>query len=174
MSKQIDDMLMLSRIIRSEMQIEKVDLSAIALNFASELKQGQPQRKVEFVIQEGIIVEGDRNLLEEVILNLMRNAWKFSSKHDTALIEVGSVDILGENVYFVKDDGAGFDMKYAEKLFMPFRRMHSEAEFPGNGIGLATVQRIIRRHGGRIWAESAVEKGTAIYFTVGLAMCEGK
>lgn len=166
MAQQMEDMLMLSRVIRKEINMQKVDLSRIASEFADELKQSQPKRRVDFSIEEGIILEGDKPLMEEVMRNLLRNAWKFTGKHDHAMIEVGSNVIGKEITYYVKDDGAGFDMKYADKLFLPFQRLHTKDEFPGNGIGLATVYRIIQRHGGRIWAEAAVEKGAAFYFTV--------
>jgi PAS domain S-box-containing protein len=168
LSQQIEDMLTLSRITSAQAEVEKVDLSSIAKRFATELKRSHPQRHVNFIIEDGLIIDGDRNLLEKVMQNLLRNSWKFSGKHDRARIEVGSKLVDGERVYFVKDDGAGFDMRYAERLFLPFQRMHSTAEFPGNGIGLATVQRIIKRHGGRLWAESAVDKGTTVCFTIKL------
>ena len=148
------------------MKTDVVDLTSLALNFAEELKQSQPGRTVDFIIKPGMAAHGDHNLLLKVIQNLFRNAWKFTGKHDHARIEFGCEKVEGELVYCVRDDGAGFDMRYADRLFMPFQRLHTTEEFPGNGIGLATVQRIIKRHGGRIWIKSAVEQGAAVYFTL--------
>ena len=121
---------------------------------------------VEFIIADKITVRGDNMLLRAVLENLMHNAWKFTAKHKTARIEFGVTTMHGYSVYFVKDDGAGFDMKYAGKLFMPFKRFHTESEFAGLGIGLATANRIILRHNGRLWTESAPEKGATFYFTL--------
>lgn len=166
MSELIDDLLNLSRITRAEMRYEKVNLSALAEVVAAELHEAQPERLVEFVIGENITAYGDSHLLQVVLENLLSNAWKFTSKHPRARIEFGSTQDQGRPVYFVRDDGVGFDMAYVDKLFSPFQRLHSEREFPGTGIGLATVQRIIRRHGGNIWAEAEVEKGATFYFTL--------
>ncbi len=166
MSQLIDDLLILSHMTRSEMKRETVDLSALANTIATELQKAQPERQVEFVIAEGIAVNGDAALLRAVLENLLGNAWKFTSKHPTARIEFGVAQHEGEPVYFIRDDGAGFEMKYADKLFQAFQRLHSPSEFPGTGIGLATVNRIINRHGGRIWAEGEVEKGAVFYFTL--------
>ena len=166
MGELIDDMLTLSRATRSEMQRETVDLSAAAREVAAALKEDQPEREVEFAIADGLEVTGDKRLLEAVLENLLRNAWKFTSGHARAIIEFGVTQGEDEQVYFVRDDGAGFDMAYADKLFGAFQRLHSAEEFPGTGIGLATVQRIVRRHGGRVWAESEVEKGATFYFTL--------
>jgi light-regulated signal transduction histidine kinase (bacteriophytochrome) len=121
---------------------------------------------VEFIIADNISVRGDNTLMQAVIENLMHNAWKFTAKHKTARIEFGATKMEGHTVYFVKDDGAGFDMQFAGKLFMPFNRFHTESEFTGLGIGLATANRIILRHNGRLWAESASEKGATFYFTL--------
>ena len=121
---------------------------------------------VEFIIADKIRVRGDNMLLQAVLENLMHNAWKFTGKHKTARIEFGVTTMEGHSVYFVKDDGAGFDMQFAGKLFMPFNRYHTESEFGGLGIGLATANRIILRHNGRLWAESAPEKGATFYFTL--------
>jgi len=167
MGKLIDDLLALSRLSRKEIEIRDVNLSAIAGNLADKLRQFNPARQVEFIIQESVHAQGDFGLLEIVLDNLLSNSWKFTSKHDTARIEFGATNIKGETVYFVSDNGAGFDMQYSEKLFTPFHRFHPENEFTGTGIGLATVQRIIHRHKGRIWAESIVEKKTTFYFTLG-------
>lgn len=166
MERLIDDMLRLARLTRSEIRRTMVDLSALAQSIAGELQQTQPQRQVEFVIAPGLMVKADENLMRIMLTNLLGNAWKFSSKHPTARIELGVKQSEGETIYFVRDDGAGFDMTYAGKLFGVFQRMHSEAEFEGSGVGLATVQRIIHRHGGRIWAESALEQGATFYFTL--------
>jgi light-regulated signal transduction histidine kinase (bacteriophytochrome) len=163
----IDDLLNLSRITRSDMHMETVDLSLLANNICTELHNSQPQRQVEFVIQTGLITSGDAHLLQVTLVNLLNNAWKFTSKHPTAKIELGMIPSKNSiPTYFVRDDGAGFDMSYTGKLFAPFQRLHSVQEFPGNGIGLATVQRIVHRHGGRIWAEASVDRGATFYFTL--------
>ena len=167
MGQLIDDLLNLSRVTRSEMHLELVDLSLLASNICTELHHSQPERQVEFIIQPGLLAEGDTRLLRVILINLLNNAWKFTSKHPQTRIEFGaSQSESGVPVYFVRDDGAGFDMAYANKLFGPFQRLHSMNEFPGNGIGLATVQRIVHRHGGRVWAEGAVEQGATFYFTL--------
>jgi PAS domain S-box-containing protein len=166
MAQLIDDLLNLSRVTRSDMHRDTVNLSAIAEGVVDELQKLDPGRHAEFVIKEGVIADGDGRLLKLVLENLLSNAWKFTGKHAQARIEFGVTPNGGKPAYFVKDDGAGFDMAYAEKLFAPFQRLHGMAEFPGTGIGLALVQRIIHRHGGRIWAEGGVEKGATFYFTV--------
>ena len=166
MGQLIDDLLNLSRVTRQEMRAETVMLSALAHDVAEELRKTQPQRAVEFRIQENLQAQGDAHLLGIALQNLLDNAWKYTAKHAHARIEFGLVERQGEAVYFVRDDGAGFDMAYAGKLFGAFQRLHNETEFPGIGIGLATVQRIIHRHGGRIWAESAPEQGATFYFTL--------
>ncbi len=170
MAQLIDDLLKLSRTTRQEMQHEVVDLSASAREVATELQMTRPDREVEFIIDEDIVANGDANLLRVVLDNLLGNAWKYTGKHPRARIEFGVTKNDGEKVYFVRDDGAGFDMAYADKLFGAFQRLHSETEFEGSGysagIGLATVQRVIDRHGGRIWAEGVVEKGATFYFTL--------
>jgi len=167
MDQLIDDLLQLSRLTRAEMRYGSVDLSAMAGEIADELRQGEPDRHVEFTIAPGLTGWGDHTLLRDVLNNLLANAWKFTSGHDRARIEFGVVQSAGETAYFVRDDGAGFDMTYADKLFGAFQRLHKVDEFPGTGIGLATAQRIIHRHGGRIWAEGAVNKGATFYFTLG-------
>lgn len=167
MGQLIDDMLKLSRVGRAAMQSGPVDLSAIALSIAHRLAQDQPERQVEFAIQPGLSVDGDAKLLEIAMQNLLDNAWKFTSKCASASIEVGSMKSDGEAgpVYFVRDNGAGFDMKYSDKLFGPFQRLHHVSDFPGTGIGLVTTQRILRRHGGKIWAEAQVGLGATFYFS---------
>jgi len=166
MGQLITDLLNLSRISRREMKHEKVDLSTMIRKMASDLQKGQPERRAEFVIEEGITVSGDSNLMRIVVNNLLGNAWKFTEKRTPVRIEFGITKKDSGNVYFVRDNGAGFDMAYADKLFGAFQRLHSVSEFEGTGIGLATVQRIIHRHGGLIWAEGEVEKGATFYFTL--------
>ena len=165
MADLIDDLLNLSRVTRVEMREEEVDLSALAKNTMQELKGTNPERKVKVIIAPKLIIKGDSQLLRIVLVNLLENAWKFTGKHERATIELGVENRDGESVYFVRDDGAGFDMAYADKLFTPFQRLHALDDFPGTGIGLATVQRIIRRHGGKVWAEGEIERGATFYFT---------
>jgi light-regulated signal transduction histidine kinase (bacteriophytochrome) len=167
MSQLINDMLKLSRIVRTEIQIDMVDLSEMVKNIANELQDTNPGRKVEFVITPGILVKGDQGLLDICLKNLLENAWKFTANNTEAVIEFGAMQRDGQTVYFVKDNGIGFDMTYSDKLFHPFQRLHSGNEYPGTGIGLAIVQRIVRRHHGDIWGESEINKGTTFYFTIG-------
>jgi signal transduction histidine kinase len=162
----IDDMLILSRVTRIEMRRVMVDLSTMAQEIAVELQASQPERRVSFVIAPGLAVKADPNLMRLALENLLDNAWKFTSKHPAARIEVGVTNHEGGETYYVRDDGAGFDMAYAGKLFGAFQRLHPMVDFGGTGIGLATVQRIIRRHGGRVWAEGSVEQGATFYFTL--------
>jgi PAS domain S-box-containing protein len=162
----IDDLLNLARVTRSEMQWEEVNLGAMADRIAQELREREPQRQVEWVIQPGLIAHGDGRLLRILLENLLGNAWKFTGKHPRSRIELGVIQGGNGLTYFVRDDGAGFDMAFVDKLFTPFQRLHSVTDFPGTGIGLATVRRIIYRHGGRVWAEGEVEKGATFYFTL--------
>jgi signal transduction histidine kinase len=166
MSQLIDDLLMLSRVSRGDMERKQVDMSMIAQDIADNLHKTEPDRKVIFVIQEGLSAWGDDRLLHLAVTNLMNNAWKFTKAHATARIEFGAFQHDGHRTFFIKDDGAGFNMAYSNKLFNPFQRLHTEREFPGTGIGLATVKRIIQRHGGRVWMEGEVEKGATIFFTL--------
>jgi len=166
MSELIEDLLRLSGVTAAEMSYETVDLSEMAREVAAELRKGEPERNVEFIIPDGLVVEGDRRLLRILVEHLLGNAWKFTSRHPTARIELGATAGEEGQVFFVRDDGAGFDTQYAHKLFAPFQRLHSQEEFPGTGIGLATAQRIVRRHGGRVWFEAAVEQGATFYFTL--------
>jgi signal transduction histidine kinase len=166
MSQLIDDLLKLSRVARFEMKPERVDLSALAAGMAAHLQQNHPGRSAEFIIAEHLIAYGDERLLTVVLENLFANAWKFSEKTPRSMIEFGAELRSDEAVYFVKDNGAGFDMAYADKLFNPFQRLHTVSEFSGTGIGLATVKRIISRHGGRVWIASEKGKGTTVYFTL--------
>lgn len=162
----VDGLLSLARLSRQEVQRADADLSKLSLLLREQLVSSEPDRKVDFVIEPNLKAIGDPRLLDLVLQNLISNAWKFTSKRDGAKIEVGQTKQNNENVFFVKDNGAGFDMKYAGKLFNPFQRMHTESEFAGTGIGLATVQKIIHRHGGRIWAQSAKDQGTTFFFTL--------
>lgn len=162
----IDDLLNLSRVARTDMRREKVDLSALARSAAVELQKMHPERSVEFQVEAGLEAEADSHLLRIVLDNLLGNAWKFTSRHAHARVEFGKFQNETETIFFVKDDGAGFDPAYAQRLFGVFQRLHTASEFPGTGVGLATVQRIINRLGGRVWAEGAVEKGATFYFTV--------
>ncbi len=166
MGNLIDDLLSLSRVSRFEMQCRTVNLSELVQDQAHELQMSDPQRQVEFVITQGAIVAADPTLMRLVITNLLENAWKFTSHHSSARIEFGIIKQNEQSIYFVRDDGAGFDMAYAAKLFGVFQRLHNTHEFPGTGIGLATVQRIIHRHGGQVWAEGMIEHGATIYFTI--------
>jgi len=166
MSVLIDDLLNLSRVTRYEMHHENVNLSALAQNLTRELQQSQPERHVNFTIARGLVAKGDANLLQVALENLLVNAWKFSRTRECAKIEFGRTRTNGQHAYFVRDNGVGFDMAYADKLFGAFQRLHSPNEFEGSGIGLATVRRIVNRHGGIIWAESAVDQGATFYFTL--------
>lgn len=168
MGQLIDDMLSLARVTRSEMSYETVDLSGIVSDIVSELKQGEPARKVDVRVQDGLTDTGDAQLLRIALANLLANAWKFTAKHPTARIEFfasPSGNGAASRVYCVRDDGAGFDMAYAGKLFGAFQRLHG-SEFTGTGIGLATVQRVVRRHGGSVWGEGWPDQGAAFYFTL--------
>ena len=162
----IDALLELSRLSRGELSRERLDISALARGVATELAEAAPGRAVEVAIADGLEAEADRDLVRALLANLLGNAWKFTARHEAARIEVGAEDAGGERAFYVRDDGAGFDMAYADKLFGAFQRLHSPGEFEGLGIGLATVQRIVRRHGGRVWAEGAVEKGATFWFTL--------
>ncbi len=166
MSHLIDDLLKLSRLSRGPLNRMKVNLSVMTEQLAENLRVRYPERAVELVIEPEVSVKADPNLIRVVLENLVENAWKYTSRHDHARIEFGSVEQEGQRAFFVRDDGAGFDMAYVDKLFGVFQRLHSQTEFEGNGVGLATVQRIIVRHGGRVWAEAAVEQGATFYFTL--------
>jgi PAS domain S-box-containing protein len=163
----IDDLLNLSRLSRAQMQKQSVDISALACSVADGLRKAHPERLIELRIEDGLKTMADPGLLRVVLENLLGNAWKFSSKRASAHIEFGVAVSNGTSAYFVRDDGAGFDPVYADRLFGAFQRLHAVSEFAGTGIGLATVQRIVHRHGGRIWAESAVDRGATFYFTLG-------
>ena len=163
----IDDLLTLSRVSRAEMSLGPVDLSTEVAAIAGDLQAGEPGRRVRFAIQDGVWVNADRTLIRTVLQNLLDNAWKYTGKRASATIEFGATAAEDAGVCcYVRDNGAGFDPAFADKLFQPFQRLHSVAEFPGTGIGLASVRRIIERHGGRVWAEGAVGRGATFYFTL--------
>ena len=162
----IDALLALARVTRTELKIESVDLSAMARAAAAQLALGDPQRAVEVIIEDNLRAELDPRLARVIADNLLANAWKFTSKTTSARIEFGGVETRDGHGFFVRDNGAGFDMEFASKLFAPFQRLHTVAEFPGTGVGLATVQRIVHRHNGRIWADGSVNGGATFSFTV--------
>jgi two-component system, NtrC family, sensor kinase len=166
MGNLVEALLQLSRLDRAQLNRELVDISQLARAIARELEQSEPERRVDFIIEDGLVADADRHLTGAVLDNLMGNAWKFTSKEPHARIEVCTSPEQAIMTYFVRDNGAGFDLAYADKLFAPFQRMHKEADFPGTGIGLATVRRIIERHGGRVWAESKVGQGATFWFTL--------
>ena len=162
----IDDLLKLAKISRNEMNYEKLNLSDIGGKIIDTLQKSEPERKVTVEIEPGITAYGDRVLLGQVLDNLLGNAWKFTGKVREPRIEMGTTEVEGKTTYFVRDNGAGFNMEYADQLFKPFRRLHTEADFPGTGIGLAIVQQIIQRHGGLVRAEGKVGAGATFYFTL--------
>jgi PAS domain S-box-containing protein len=168
MSELIDDILELSRITRKEIHFISVNLSAITEDIIARLKQSHPDRNLHCHVQENLIVTGDARLLECALQNLLENAWKFTRDTTPAHIEIGALQHRDETVYFVKDNGIGFDKQYMEKIFQPFHRLHSPEEYEGTGVGLATVKRVIQRHGGRVWAESEKGHGATFYFTLPL------
>ena len=168
MAQLIDDMLTLSRVVRGEVGREKVDLSTIAREMAAELAARSPERDVHVSIKDGIVAIGDPRLLHIVISNLLTNAWKYTGRRATAHVEVGGAVESDEVVFFVRDDGCGFDKRFADKLFRPFQRLHSPEEYEGTGIGLATVARIVQRHRGRVWAEGEVDRGATFSFALPL------
>jgi signal transduction histidine kinase len=162
----IDDLLQLSRVTRAGMRRAPVDLSAIAGRIVERLRESGKDRAVDVSIPPGVTAWGDETLLEVVLSNLIENAFKFTAPRDGARIEFGCVAREGEKIYFVRDNGVGFDPAFAGKLFTPFQRMHRSSDFPGTGIGLATVQRVVSRHGGRVWADAAVDAGATFSFTL--------
>jgi len=202
MGSLIDDMLDLSRVVRSEIKVGQVDLSAMARSIIDDLAASEPARRVEVEVQGDLAAEGDATLLQNVLENLLGNAWKFTARGESARIEFGAIEACpaagppqggaandlersepssppspgrgaGGRCFFVRDNGAGFDMKYAGKLFGAFQRLHGPQEFEGNGIGLAMVRRIVALHGGRVWAEGAPELGATFYFTLCSQMPQG-
>ena len=166
MATLIDDLLKLARVTRAEMRAEPVDLSRMAQDIVVDIQRATPDRQVEIVIAPGLEVRGDSRLLRVALENLLRNSWKYTGKQSKPRVEFTARDENGGRVFAIKDNGAGFDMQYADKLFGVFQRLHSAAEFEGTGVGLATVRRIINRHGGRIWAEGAIDQGATFYFTL--------
>jgi signal transduction histidine kinase len=169
MGQLIDDLLQLSKIRRAEIKLQPVDLSALAELVVAELRGNEPDRNVEFVVRSQTEVQGDPGLLRIVLENLLRNAWKFTGKKQKGRIELGKRIEAKRTVYMISDNGAGFDPSFANKLFRPFERLHSSTEFEGTGIGLAIVDRIIQRHGGRVWAEGVPDQGATFFFTVNTA-----
>lgn len=167
MGQLIDDLLQLASVSRSELQRRPVDFSNLARTIALELKQTDPEREVTFTIAGGVSAQGDPVLLRVVLENLLGNAWKYTGKNHRTAIEFGAVEGEEGRVYFVRDNGVGFDMTYVGKLFTPFQRLHAMDEFEGTGIGLATVRRVVERHGGRAWAEGTIGAGATFYFTLG-------
>lgn len=167
MSELIEDLLVISRVAQTEMRPSHIDLSSVAHAVMKEIRQADPQRKLEFIVHPGLEADADPGLIRIVIENLLGNAWKYTGKLSKAVIEVGNIpDPEGKPIFYVRDNGVGFDMRHMEQLFTPFRRLHPSTEFEGTGIGLATVDRIIRRHGGQVSAEAEVNKGATFYFTL--------
>ena len=167
MSQLIDDVLYLSKVSRAEVRQQEIDLSGLVESLLERLREADPGRTVETRVRPGVIVVGDGRLLRIALTNLLENAWKFTEREPAAQIEFGMMTATGEPTYFIRDNGAGFDMAYVDRLFGPFQRLHLASEFPGSGIGLATVQRIIHRLGGRVWAEGVVGQGATFSFTLG-------
>ena len=166
MSGMITGLFDITRIAQTEIERKNIDLSALVAAIVQDYRLAQPGRDVECAVQQGLVAQGDGKLLPIALDNLLRNAWKFTGKRPKALIEFGKTENKGKEAFFVRDNGAGFNMKQADRLFTIFQRLHSESEFEGTGIGLATAQRIIMRHGGEIWAEGEVDKGAVFYFTL--------
>jgi len=166
-SRLIDDILRLSRISRQSLVISDIDFSKLAADTAAEVAAAYPDKKVELTVQAGIKIRADKALMEQLLANLLENAWKFTSSIPDARIRVESLDSEGKTIYVVSDNGAGFDMAYVDKLFTPFQRLHTETEYPGSGIGLSIVRRIVARHGGQVWAKASPNEGAAFYFTLG-------
>ncbi len=164
----IDDLLVLSKVSRAEMKRERVDISELSAQIVSDLRRQAPARTVTVAVAPGLTGIGDARLVRQALQNLLENAWKFTGRRDDGSIEVGQTrDGAGVPAFYVRDNGAGFDPAYSGKLFGPFQRLHAASEFPGTGIGLATVQRIVHRHGGHVWAEGRVNEGACFYFTLG-------
>lgn len=162
----IDAILRLSRQTRKELSCTRIDLTSLSRSIITRIQQEEPQRHVNVTIMEHLQVTGDKDLLASAMENLLQNAWKFTKKQPHPRIDVGTEQYNGERVFYVKDNGAGFDMNNAEHLFAPFQRLHSQQDYPGIGIGLSTVKRIIQKHGGKIWAKAAPQQGASFYFTL--------
>ena len=168
MGQLIEDLLNLSRVTRRSLNREQVDLSSIVTDICKDLRSNEPERKLSLTIEEGIIVQVDNHLIRIAMTNLLHNAFKFTGKKENPQIIFGIKQIENEKVFYVSDNGVGFNMEYAGKLFSPFQRLHTLKEFPGTGIGLVTVHRIISRHGGRIWTEAKEGQGATFCFTLGV------
>ena len=166
MARLIDDLLELSRVTRAEMSFEQVDISQIGREIMARLREAEPEREADVTIADGLGAVGDRLFIGQAVDNLLSNAWKFTGRVPRANIQMGILAQNGRDVFFIADNGAGFDMEYAAKLYDPFRRLHAMDEFPGTGVGLSTVHRIVKRHGGNVWAESEVGIGSTFYFTL--------
>jgi light-regulated signal transduction histidine kinase (bacteriophytochrome) len=166
MSNMIDDLLDLSHSTSAALHLKEMDLSVLATSILETLATTNPERQVEIVVHKNCHVSADPGLLQIALQNLLRNAWKFTGRSDHAKIEFGCSQPGDVAIFYVRDSGAGFDQRFADRLFKPFQRLHASSEFPGTGIGLATVQRIVHRHGGKIWAEGEVGKGATFYFTL--------
>jgi light-regulated signal transduction histidine kinase (bacteriophytochrome) len=166
MAQLIDDILRLSGITRADMIMDNINLTEVVQTIGTKIKKDELKRNVKFVISPGISAYGDEKLLSIMMENLLENAWKFTGKIPEAQIEFGVTERDGHKTYYLRDNGVGFDMTYANKLFKPFQRLHTTEEFPGSGIGLASVQRIAQRHGGKVWAEGKVGEGATFYFTL--------
>ena len=166
----IDRLIYFIRVRHAEIQIQTIDLSQLASDLINDpikgLNKSQQDRKISWLIAPGLLIEGDFRMIRELMSILLENAWKFTGKHAAALVEVGQIQIDGQAVFFVGDDGAGFNMDYLEQLFLPFHRLHNGHDFEGAGMGLAIAHRIIQRHGGRIWGEGKVDQGATFYFTL--------
>jgi len=160
-------LLQLSRINRVSITLQQVNLSSLVKASFDKLQETEPARHVDIDIEPDVQVRGDASLLDIALQNLVNNSWKYTSKNDYSKIRFGTITVNGEQAFYIKDNGVGFDTRYSEKLFGPFQRLHGIDEFPGTGIGLATVKRIVTRHGGQVWANSKLNKGTTLYFTLG-------
>jgi light-regulated signal transduction histidine kinase (bacteriophytochrome) len=169
MGNLIEALLLLSHVGRADLVRERVDLSAIAARVADDLRRDEPERTTRFTIEDGMTAQADANLVTVLLENLLGNAWKYTRRTPAPSIEVGTLLVDGSRVNFVRDNGAGFSMDQAETLFQPYKRLHTDAEFPGTGIGLATAHRVVDRHEGRIWATGHVGGGATFYFTLGPA-----
>ena len=163
----IEKLIFFIRVRSAEMHIQSIDLSQLASDLIQPLHSAQPDRKVSWVIASDLVAQGDQSMVRDLLLSLLENAWKFTSKNAAACIEVGRVQTTHGSAFFVRDDGAGFNMDYADQLFKPFQRLHSSHEFEGAGMGLAIARRIVERHQGRIWAEGKIDQGATFYFTLG-------
>ncbi|HEY5167829.1 MAG TPA: ATP-binding protein [Thermoleophilia bacterium] len=173
LARLLDELTGLSDVSQRELVRRTVDLSALATRIADELAAESPSRDVSCAVAPGLVAEADPALLRLILRQLLGNAWKFTRRAEHAHVEVGALDAGGERAFFVRDDGVGFDMKYAQHLFGVFQRMHAAEDYEGDGVGLATVQRLVRRHGGRVWAESEVGEGASFFFTLPAASAGG-